>query len=170
MLPNQTTKRYGSAPSVQVFTQNNHGKKDRRKIMGCCSVPVLIIFSIFTVFMVGIYVCLIFILDVDPRSPVTSIGNGRNKHKLPTVNIKRKVIKPDFGEMPDWSKEQWTPISLTNIHIQSDGKVDATITLCQLDFSTYSQAPHQYPMFRDLVSMSKCNMGKIFVMISSSFC
>ena len=80
------------------------------------------------------------------------------------------VFKPDFGEMPDWSKEQWTPISLTNIHIQSDGKVDATITLCQLDFSTYSQAPHQYPMFRDLVSMSKCNKGKKIFMVSSSLC
>ena len=164
MLPNQTTKRYGSAPSVQVFSHNSLSKKDRRKIAACCSVPTIVISSILCVFVLGMYMCFIYILEVDPRPmapgfSIGSLGDGGKKHQLPVVNVKRKFFKSEFTELPDWSKEQWTPISVTNIHVGTNGRVDATLTLCQLDFETYSKTPHQYPMFRDLVSMSKCNHG-----------
>lgn len=162
MLPTQTTKRYGSAPSVQVFPMGSTSKRERKKVAGCCSIPMLVVYTIFTVFVLGMYVCFKYILEMDPRHTMQqslSITSVSGKHKLPTVNVKRKMLKPEFTELPDWSLEQWTPISVTNIHIKADGSVDASLTLCQLDFSTYAKTPHKYPMFRDLVSMSKCNQG-----------
>lgn len=45
--------------------------------------------------------------------------------------------------------EHWTPISITN----------QMLTLCQLDFKTYSATPYNYPMFKDLVTLSKCTQG-----------
>ena len=72
---------------------------------------------------------------MDPRHTMQqslSITSVSGKHKLPTVNVKRKMLKPEFTELPDWSLEQWTPISVTNIHIKADGSVDASLTLCHL--------------------------------------
>lgn len=46
----------------------------------------------------------------------------------------------------------WTPISL----IYKRGG-NAKVTLCKLNFKEYNNAPQQYPMFKDLVRMSKCN-------------
>jgi len=48
--------------------------------------------------------------------------------------------------------EFWTPISLVY-----KGKGNAKVTLCKLNFKEYNNAPQQYPMFKDLVRMSKCN-------------
>lgn len=50
---------------------------------------------------------------------------------------------------PDWSQEFWSPIDV-------DVTSDPTITLCKLNFKQYSESPHAYPMFRDLISMSNC--------------
>lgn len=44
--------------------------------------------------------------------------------------------------------EHWSPISIGG---------SQRLTLCQLDFKTYSTQPHMYPMFKDLVALSKCN-------------
>ena len=56
---------------------------------------------------------------------------------------------------PDWSLEHWTPISIS---ISAD---DALVTLCKLDFASYSAAPHLYPMFKDFVAKSQCGRGKL---------
>lgn len=55
---------------------------------------------------------------------------------------------------PNWSLEHWTPISIS---ISAD---DVLVTLCQLDFASYSAAPHLYPMFKDFVAKSQCGRGK----------
>jgi hypothetical protein len=44
--------------------------------------------------------------------------------------------------------EHWTPISIGDHN---------RLTLCKLDFKTYSEQPHMYPMFRDLVTLSQCD-------------
>lgn len=43
--------------------------------------------------------------------------------------------------------EHWTPISLEGT---------SRLTLCQLDFKRYSAQPYTYPMFKDLVALSRC--------------
>ena len=51
--------------------------------------------------------------------------------------------------IPDKPKvEHWTPISLSN----------SQVTLCQLDFKSYSAQPYTYPMFKDLLALSKCDL------------
>ena len=44
--------------------------------------------------------------------------------------------------------EHWTPISMNG----------NTLTLCRLDFSSYSAKPYAYPMFKDFVAVSKCSI------------
>jgi len=61
-------------------------------------------------------------------------------------------VKSSPERIRDYSKEFWTPI---DIEISSD----PTVTLCKLDFKTYSESPHDTPMFKDLVDKSKC-VGK----------
>jgi hypothetical protein len=51
---------------------------------------------------------------------------------------------------PDYSKEFWSPIRV------STGENDPSITLCKLNFKAYSSAPHETPMFRDLLTKSHC--------------
>ena len=51
--------------------------------------------------------------------------------------------------LPDYSQEFWTPI---DIEIDTD----PIIVLCKLNFKQYSQAPHLYPMFKDLLGASGC--------------
>lgn len=50
--------------------------------------------------------------------------------------------------IPDKPVEpHWTPISISA----------STLTMCQLDFKTYNAQPYSYPMFKDLVSLSRCD-------------
>jgi hypothetical protein len=49
-------------------------------------------------------------------------------------------------------KKHWVPIRVSYV-----GNSNPTVTLCVLDFETYHKDPSQYPMFRDLVKLSKCN-------------
>ena len=46
------------------------------------------------------------------------------------------------------ASEHWTPIALVSSH---------QVSLCQLDFKTYSAQPYTYPMFKDLVKLSQCD-------------
>ncbi len=48
--------------------------------------------------------------------------------------------------------EFWTPVN-----ILGDVDEDPQIQLCQLNFKVYNDAPHLFPMFKDLVKMSKCS-------------
>lgn len=57
--------------------------------------------------------------------------------------------------LPGWDNEDnkfWTPIDLDTSYPS-----DPTVTLCHLNFKEYANAPHLYPMFRDLESASSCN-------------
>lgn len=57
--------------------------------------------------------------------------------------------------LPDWDNVEnkfWTPIDLDTSYPN-----DPTVTLCHLNFKEYANAPHLYPMFRDLESASSCN-------------
>mmetsp|Transcript_15280 Transcript_15280/g.23007 ORF Transcript_15280/g.23007 Transcript_15280/m.23007 type:complete len:862 (+) Transcript_15280:57-2642(+) len=56
-------------------------------------------------------------------------------------------------DLPDWSEEHLSP---TSISISSD----PLITLCPLNFKGYSQSPHLFPMFKDLVGSSRCSGGR----------
>jgi hypothetical protein len=49
------------------------------------------------------------------------------------------------------SPKFWTPVS-----IDANGR-DPYIGLCQLDWDTYHAAPYKYPMFKDLMVLSKCS-------------
>lgn len=59
-------------------------------------------------------------------------------------------------DTPKWKEVQpfWTPI-----RISIDDPENPSITFCKLDFKTYGESPNSYPMFRDLVLMSKCGIG-----------
>lgn len=51
--------------------------------------------------------------------------------------------------IPDKSMpEHWTPISVGGNNM---------LTLCKLDFKSYSAQPYTYPMFKDLLTLSKCD-------------
>jgi hypothetical protein len=54
-------------------------------------------------------------------------------------------------EYPDWTEEHWTPIS-----VQGDPRSGITVQLCRLNHKAYFEAPHLYPMFKDLVKLSGC--------------
>ncbi len=54
------------------------------------------------------------------------------------------------NESPHW-EEFWTPTRI-------DNAADPMVTLCKLNFRKYSESPHQYPMFRDLETMSSCSI------------
>lgn len=56
-----------------------------------------------------------------------------------------------FPEYPDWSVEHWTPIS-----VSGDPRKGITVELCKLNHKAYFEAPHLYPMFKDLVKLSDC--------------
>ena len=69
-------------------------------------------------------------------------------------SIRQRIPQKVSGvtqDMPDWSLEHWTPISVNS----------ETITLCQLNFEEYYNMPHVYPMFKDLVAASKCDRKSI---------
>ena len=51
-------------------------------------------------------------------------------------------------ELPDWTQEHYTPIAVTG----------RRVTLCKLKFEDYYHSPHVYPMFKDLVAASHCNL------------
>ncbi len=51
---------------------------------------------------------------------------------------------------PDYSIEHWTPIT-----VSLKGK-NPNFDLCRLNFKDYSHAPHNSPMFKDLVKISNC--------------
>jgi hypothetical protein len=51
---------------------------------------------------------------------------------------------------PDYSQTHLTPVSMS---ISSN---DLSFNLCALNFEEYSQAPHIMPMFKDVVSASRC--------------
>ncbi len=52
----------------------------------------------------------------------------------------------------DWeTADLWTPIDL-----EGDLSGDPRVQLCKLNLRTYYSTPHLYPMFKDLVKLSKC--------------
>ena len=53
----------------------------------------------------------------------------------------------------DDSLSAMTPVSI-------DGSV---IEMCRLDFETYAQRPHSYPMFKDLTALSNCKDNARFI-------
>jgi len=60
-------------------------------------------------------------------------------------------IKNEILELkPDYSLEHWSLIELSDIFV-ADGKVNGHLKFCKLNFQKYSESPHLYPMFRDLV-------------------
>ena len=60
-------------------------------------------------------------------------------------------IKNELLEtMPDYSLEHWSLIELSGIFV-ADGKANGHLKFCKLNFQKYSESPHLYPMFRDLV-------------------
>lgn len=56
----------------------------------------------------------------------------------------------DTDLLPDYTQEFWTPI---RVKIQDD----PLVTMCKLNFQAYSSAPHETPMFRDLLTKSHCD-------------
>jgi hypothetical protein len=71
---------------------------------------------------------------------------------IPGKHGQHAVAAEEAETLPDWSQEFWTPIDV-------DVSADPVITLCKLNFKTYSESPHLYPMFRDLEAMSGCHGG-----------
>jgi hypothetical protein len=59
------------------------------------------------------------------------------------------------GAEPDWEQEFWTPI---DVEVTSS-RESTMVTLCKLNFKEYSQNPHLYPMFKDLMGVSHCSGG-----------
>jgi hypothetical protein len=54
---------------------------------------------------------------------------------------------------PDWSQTFWSPV---DISVSGPNPEDVMVTLCKLDWHTYTQSPHIYPMNKDLISLSGC--------------
>lgn len=81
-----------------------------------------------------------------PRS--TLIGPSRRvanlKESVPWENRTRLTV-PRF----------WVPTEIA--HIEHG---DPRVTMCKLDFDSYWRNPTRMPMFRDLVSASRCGRGK----------
>eukprot|EP01039_Chlorochromonas_danica_P004418 gene4418-4839_t len=59
------------------------------------------------------------------------------------------------ADMPDWSAEFWTPIDV-EVSSSSTTSSDPLVTLCRLNYRDHWAAPHNSPMFRDLVIISSC--------------
>lgn len=61
----------------------------------------------------------------------------------------------------DWDNEFLTPVSI------EQNSPDPYVQLCKLNFKDYSNSPHLTPMFRFLVSSSKCGQGVTNVRLST---
>ena len=73
-----------------------------------------------------------------------------------TISLSQKLSKllpsTDGLKPPDYSLKFWTPVS---VNVGTSGS--PLVTLCKLNFEKYSKAPHEFPMFKDLVAISNCN-------------
>ena len=59
--------------------------------------------------------------------------------------------EPIVPDRPNFDLEHWTPVSITSF------SHDPQFQLCKLNFEAYTEeGPHKLPMFKDLVSASKC--------------
>ena len=67
----------------------------------------------------------------------------------------------DEIEAINLDEEFWSPIELD---LAND---DPIVTLCRLNFKRYSESPHQYPMSKDLISMSRCGGSQIHKKMSA---
>lgn len=86
------------------------------------------------------YAHLPYLLDSFSQTPPMAITSHQHK-RIP------------HAKLPDWSLEHYTPIHVTY-------SKNPMFELCPLDFKSYYEAPHAYPMFKDLVLKSKCKTKK----------
>lgn len=128
-----------------------HRKRSGRSLM-------LIIVAFTSLILVGI----IFTASLAPTEiggvPKSVLAIARNDVRMLSQKIldwlpngHQSGLRGDGFKYPDWSKKSWTPIDIDFTDM------DPQVTLCQLDFKTYTESPHLYPMFRDLETLSKCH-------------
>jgi hypothetical protein len=67
----------------------------------------------------------------------------------PKQAVTQKHIHIPHAEFPNWELEHYTPI-----HVKYSK--NPVFDLCRLDFKSYYEAPHAFPMFKDFVQKSKC--------------
>ncbi len=82
-------------------------------------------------------------------------GNLLSKRILDWMpsDVAKSHATPNIADViePDWSVEFWSPID-----VELESPDDPLITMCKLNFKDYSKKPHEYPMFKDLESLSLC--------------
>ena len=119
---------------------------------------MLMIVAFTTLILVG----MIFTASLAPneggRIPKSVLAIARNDVRMLSQKIldwlpsgHQSGLRGDGFKNPDWSKKSWTPIDIDFTDM------DPQVTLCQLNFKSYTESPHLYPMFRDLETLSRCH-------------
>ena len=130
-----------------------------RKPAGNGRTNSLVLIIVLLVMMIGVGI--LFSFTMAPQTGFQAGGlNTNSVLSTQPKSLSQKILEwlphgsnhqsPEDSEVyPDWSQEFWSPIDV-------DVTNDPMITLCRLNFKEYSTAPHLFPMFRDLESMSNC--------------
>lgn len=90
------------------------------------------------------------------NSILTTIGNNIGiEHKSITAKLREWMPHLEsensiLTDEPDWSQEFWTPIDVVDV------SSDPIVIMCKLNFQLHAAEPHATPMFKDLVSASRC--------------
>lgn len=116
--------------------------------------PVKIVFlSLSILVIVGIFVCVFLAPSEYVNGPSTnSVISGTSSDLALSQRILDWLPRYHVDEQqasPNWNLEFWTPIDV-------DVSSEPIVILCKLNFRKYSESPHLYPMFKDLVSLSSC--------------
>lgn len=110
-----------------------------------------------SIFLIGTYLCFSFLSHNSVKSNYSV--NERFELKGVSLYETKEASTTSFQEgTPDWTLEHWTPVEIFNIHFR-DGKPQAKLKMCQLNFEKYTATPHLTPMFKDVVQMSNCNFN-----------
>lgn len=121
--------------------------------------------AVSTLLVFGIIICAIMIPNEGSGMYLTSFGPQETRSLsnkildwLPHHYHQGSHVEVEDSS-PDWDQEFWSPIDI-------DVTNDPVVTLCRLNWKQYSQSPHLYPMFRDLVEISPIHMKIIFYIIN----
>jgi len=126
---------------AQLFPGNRRNGKKPNGIS-----PILCLFIAFSVLVVlGVIATLAMVPNENRYGPLQS----KQSLKMQLSEQVRESLPSLDGQAPRWNDKFWTPIDI-------EVSQDPMVIMCQLDFETYSQTPHKFAMFRDLVTLSQC--------------
>mmetsp|Transcript_20564 Transcript_20564/g.20683 ORF Transcript_20564/g.20683 Transcript_20564/m.20683 type:complete len:836 (+) Transcript_20564:269-2776(+) len=109
---------------------------------------------LFFMIIAGFFLCVQMIISSPQMDgKVKSLQSDPQTIKDKVLNMIPSIKAMENYHM-DWRADFWTPIA---INIDPNPDSDPDVSLCRLDFVSYSNAPHMFATFRQLVAQSGCD-------------